>query len=109
MIDCTNAGFEELSGKEWIVTNGIGGYASSSLSGSNTRRYHGVLVASFNPPTERMVVVSKVEETIFFEGKDHHLSCNQYKNTVYPEGYRHITGFQRQPLPQTIFKVGKAG
>ena len=109
MIDCKNADFEELSGKEWIVTNGIGGYASSSLSGANTRRYHGVLVASFNPPTERMVVVSKVEETIFSGGEDHHLSCNQYKNTVFPEGYKHIAEFRRQPLPQTVFRAGNAG
>jgi predicted glycogen debranching enzyme len=109
MIDCTNAGFEELSGKEWIVTNGIGGYASSSLSGSNTRRYHGVLVASLNPPTERVVVVSKIEETIFADGKDHHLSSNQYKNAIFPEGYKYITQFERQPLPRFTFKVGKAG
>ena len=48
--------FDELTSREWIVTNGIGGYASSSIIGANTRRYHGLLVASLNPPTERTAV-----------------------------------------------------
>ena len=50
--------------KEWIITNGIGGYASSTIIGTNTRRYHGLLIAALNPPTERKLMVCKVEETI---------------------------------------------
>ncbi|MBA3665199.1 MAG: glycogen debranching enzyme N-terminal domain-containing protein [Bacteroidetes bacterium] len=94
--------------KEWIVTNGLGGYASSTVIGTNTRRYHGLLVAAFNPPTGRKVMVSKVEETIYCGNEEVHLSTNQYPDTVYPEGYHHIKQFTREPLPTTWFKAGGA-
>ncbi|MFZ1677580.1 MAG: amylo-alpha-1,6-glucosidase [Saprospiraceae bacterium] len=97
--------FEELSGKEWLVTNGLGGYASSTISGANTRRYHGLLVASLRPPTERMVIVSKVEETITTEnGEKINLSSNQYPGAIHPQGYQMISDFNRVPLPVTTFK-----
>ena len=63
MIAFTNPSFESLPRKEWIVTNGLGGFASGILSGAHTRRYHGLLVTSFNPPTQRVVLGSKVEQT----------------------------------------------
>ncbi len=106
MIDCKGATFEELSGKEWIVTNGIGGYASSSICGANSRRYHGLLVASFNPPTERMVLVSKIEETVFHQNKDIAFCSNQYVDCVFPEGFRHLENFERVPLPVMQFRSG---
>ena len=62
-----NSDYEHLAGREWIVTNGLGGYASSTLAGANSRRYHGLLVAARNPPTDRQVLVSKIEETLFAE------------------------------------------
>jgi len=55
---------EWLVGNEWLVTNGIGGYASSSVSGSNTRRYHGLLVAALPNPLGRMVMLNRLHETI---------------------------------------------
>ncbi|MEO6538548.1 MAG: glycogen debranching enzyme N-terminal domain-containing protein, partial [Ferruginibacter sp.] len=79
--------FEEASSKEYLLTNGIGGYSSSTISGANTRRYHGLLVASFNPPTDRMVVVSKIEETLIADGVSYELSSNQYPGAVHPGGY----------------------
>ncbi len=94
--------------KEWIVTNGIGGYASSTIIGTNTRRYHGLLIAALNPPTERKLMVCKVEETIVRNHTENMLSTNQYVNTVYPEGYYYIKGFTRTPLPTTLFRVGEA-
>lgn len=94
--------------KEWIVTNGIGGYASSTVIGTNTRRYHGLLVAALNPPTERKLMVCKVEETIISNHKETMLSTNQYLDAVYPEGYYHIKGFTRVPLPTTLFRAGEA-
>ncbi|MGZ4098274.1 MAG: amylo-alpha-1,6-glucosidase [Bacteroidia bacterium] len=93
--------------KEWLVTNGLGGYASSTAIGTNTRRYHGLLVAAFNPPTGRKVMVSKVEETILYNGEEARLSTNQYPDMIYPKGYRHISYFTRNPIPTTVFKVGK--
>ncbi|MES2567126.1 MAG: amylo-alpha-1,6-glucosidase [Bacteroidota bacterium] len=94
--------------KEWIITNGIGGYASSTIIGTNTRRYHGLLIASLNPPTERKLMVSKVEETILHNHIETKLSTNQYVDAVYPEGYYYIKGFTRTPLPTTLFRAGEA-
>ncbi len=79
--------FEEASSKEYLLTNGIGSYSSSTVSGANTRRYHGLLVASFNPPTDRLVLVSKIEETLIADGVPYELSSNQYPGKIHPEGY----------------------
>jgi len=96
--------FEETTSKEFLVTNGLGGYASSSICGANTRRYHGLLVASLNPPTDRVVLVSKVEETIEDAGgKIFQLSSNQYPASIYPQGFQYLSHFERKPLPKSTF------
>ncbi|MEZ4967418.1 MAG: amylo-alpha-1,6-glucosidase [Saprospiraceae bacterium] len=98
--------FGELSAQEWIATNGIGGYASSTVVGANTRRYHGLLVAAMNPPTERQVMVSKVEECIVFN-RDcaFGLSSNQYPGVIHPQGYQYFKFFERKPLPRMKFEA----
>jgi len=73
------------SNLEWLETNGLGGYSSSSVAGSNTRRYHGVLVAATNPPVGRMVVLSKLEETLVVKDQRFELSSNQYPGSIYPQ------------------------
>lgn len=91
---------------EFIVTNGIGGYASSTLSGCNTRKYHGLLVASLNPPVDRQVIVSKTEEYIVREdGSFIHTATNQYADCLYPEGYQLMTKFSRKPFPLMEFEA----
>jgi len=55
--------------REWLETNGIGGFASSTIIGLNTRRYHGLLVAATKPPVGRMVLLSKIEETLVIDGR----------------------------------------
>ena len=65
--DPTDEGRRVLAEKEWLVTNGLGGYASGTVAGSQTRRYHGLLVAAMSPPVRRMVLLSRVEETVFYE------------------------------------------
>lgn len=107
MIECGNESFESLSSKEWLVTNGIGGYASGSISGANTRRYHGLLVASFNPPTDRKVIVSKVEETIISGDLTIPLSANQYPDAVHPQGFKKLKTFERDPLPVWQYEAGE--
>ena len=54
--------------KDWIITNGIGGYSSSTILGINTRKYHGLLVAPLNPPAKRYLILSKVDECFESEG-----------------------------------------
>lgn len=104
-IDPTN--YQALANKEWLVTNGIGGFASSSIIGANTRRYHGLLVASFDPPTERKVVVSKVEEKVIAAKDEFFISTNAYPGKIHPEGYLHLESFTRFPLPASTFSKGK--
>lgn len=57
-----NLTFENGLSKEWIITNGIGGYSSSTILGANTRKYHGLLVAPITPPARRFLLLSKVDE-----------------------------------------------
>jgi predicted glycogen debranching enzyme len=78
---------KDLSAKEYLLTNGIGGYCSSSFSGANTRRYHGLLVDSFNPPTDRKVLVSKMEEKIVVDEGEYGSWANQYPCTIHPTGF----------------------
>lgn len=85
--------------REWLITNGLGSYASSTVSGANTRHYHGLLVASFNPPTDRMVTVAKMEERVFRNNKYFDLSTNQYPNVVHPNGIQYLKEFVAQPFP----------
>ena len=91
--------------KEWLYTNGLGGYASSTIIGMNSRKYHGLLVAAFNPPTDRKVLVAKVEETVITDDKAYSLSTNQYPNTFYPDGFKNQTNFDRKPFPIFRFKI----
>lgn len=97
--------FDELTDREWLVTNGLGGYASSTLAGANSRRYHGLLVAAQNPPTNRQVLVSKVEETLLTEQGVVALSSNRYGEFVHPQGWQHLVSFERLPLPTWVYQV----
>ena len=92
--DCRH--FGAASSREWLVTNGLGGYASGTVSGVNTRRYHGLLVAALAPPAERMVLVSGVEEWLLVPGAEPiGLSSQEYwDGTVFPEGFLALDGVE---------------
>jgi predicted glycogen debranching enzyme len=80
--------------REWLCTNGLGGYASGTVAGSLTRRYHGLLVAALAPPLGRTLVVSKLEETLVYDGDVWPLSTNRWASgAIDPGGYRHIERF----------------
>ena len=68
--------------KEWIITNGIGGYASSTIIGCNTRKYHGLLVAPLTPPARRFLILSKIDESIEIENKNYNLYTNMSKDYI---------------------------
>src|SRR5437588_10117717 len=80
---------------EWLVTNGIGGYASGSLVGATTRSYHGLLVAALHPPVERTVLVTKIDEEVeFTDGHVLKLGVNEYQDgTIDPQGYIYLDKF----------------
>ncbi|HEX8473390.1 MAG TPA: amylo-alpha-1,6-glucosidase [Pyrinomonadaceae bacterium] len=92
--------------REWLETNGLGGFASSTLSGMNTRRYHALLTAAVRPPTERFVLLSKLEETLRIGDKPYGLSTNRYPpEVVHPQGYLLQTGFRLDPFPVFTYRV----
>src|SRR5436309_505257 len=91
--------------REWLETNGLGGFASSTIAGLNTRRYHGLLVAATKPPVGRLVMLSKLEETLVVDGRRYELSANQYPGVVHPQGYKYQTGFRLDPFPIFTYEV----
>jgi len=97
--------FERGSSREFLLSNGKGGYAFSTVIGANTRNEHGLLVVSGENSCVPTVYVSKVEETLFARNKKYQLSTNQYKDTVYPDGYRYIQEYEEAPLPTTLFVI----
>src|SRR5437660_2024151 len=81
------------------------GFASSTVSGLNTRRYHGLLVAATKPPVGRMVLLSKVEETLIIDGRRHELSANRYPGVIHPQGYQYLKEFRQDPFPVFVYQV----
>jgi len=91
--------------REWLETNGIGGFASGTINGCNTRRYHGLLVAATKPPVGRFVLLSKLEETLAVNGRLYDLSTNRYPGVVHPQGFQYLTQFRLDPFPICRFSV----
>src|SRR5207245_1121967 len=100
------ADLESACKLEWLETNGIGGFASSSILGWNTRRYHGLLIAAIKPPVGRVVMLSKLEETLVIGGQRFELGTNRYPGVVHPQGYRYLREFRVDPFPTWTFDVG---
>ena len=92
--------------REWLLTNGIGGYASSSIIGLNTRRYHGLLVAAMHPPVGRVVLLSKMEETVVVDGRRYELSANRYPGATHPHGFEFQQEFRLDPGPVFTYLAG---
>lgn len=100
---CTN--FEQASSREWLETNGIGGFASSTISGANSRRYHGLLTAATRPPLGRVTMLSKFEETVVIDGESFELSSNQFPGEVHPKGFEFLKNFRLDPFPIWTFDI----
>ena len=101
----TNVNFEEGIKKEWIITNGIGGFASSTMIGANTRRYHGLLIAPLTPPARRHLILSKVDESIEIDGTKYDLYTNVCKNYI-SQGYKYLKSFEKEYIPIYTYEVG---
>lgn len=99
-----NKELSELINKEWIITNGIGGYASATICGANTRKYHGLLVAPLTPPARRHLILSKVDESITINNKVYNLYTNMCENYI-SDGYKYLTDFNKQYVPTFNYNV----
>src|SRR5262245_8627702 len=75
---CRN--FSVSSTREWLVTNGIGGFASGTVAGLLTRRYHGMLIAALKPPLGRTLLVAKFDEQASYNGRDYLLAAGQWRS-----------------------------
>src|SRR5579859_507865 len=105
---CRDLG-EALS-HEWLVTNGLGGYAAGTLPGVNTRRYHGLLIASLTPPVERTQLVANCDEEVEMDGVTYFLGANEYQDErIHPGGFVHLESFVLDhALPRFVYRVGPA-
>jgi len=91
--------FDEAIRREWLEANGLGGWASSTIAGAHTRRYHGLLVAATHPPVGRMVLLSKLDETIIINGQRLELGCSRYPGAAHPRGFEYLQSFAKDLFP----------
>lgn len=94
--------YEAGTSREWLVANGLGGYASSTAIGANTRAYHGLLVAALSPPTNRWLLLSSIDEEI----NGISLGNHQYPGAIHPQGFRLLQEFRLDPFPRFTYQAG---
>ena len=95
--------FAEAVEKEWIITNGLGGYSSSTVLGINTRKYHGLLVAAFHPPGDHRICIEKLDEEILVENNIYPLGANEFQNGIFPQGHLFLKEFSVSPFPRFVY------
>lgn len=100
------SGMPLLPDAEWLETNGLGGFALSTVSGRNARRYHGLLVAATTPPTGRAVLLGKLEESLLVGDERYELSVNRYGGRLHPRGDLHLRSFRTDPFPTWEYDAG---
>jgi predicted glycogen debranching enzyme len=96
--------------REWLVTNGLGGYASATIAGVSTRSYHGLLVAALEPPVARTVLVANSIDWVVYDGVRYPLSTSEFGDgAISPDGYRYLESFRLEgSLPVWTFAVADA-
>lgn len=99
---------DEALKREWIVTNGLGGWASSTIGGANTRRYHGALVAALHPPVDRRVLVNKLDDWVMVNDVRYGLTANEFADgTIDPRGWECLQKFElKDGVPHWHYTVG---
>lgn len=97
--------FQRCTDKQWVVSNGLGGYASSTIISANTSKYHGLLFAALRPPGERTLLLAKLEEDVEIGGNTYSLGSNHTGTGIYPAGYQHLQSFELRPYPTYTYAV----
>ncbi|MBP8972228.1 MAG: glycogen debranching enzyme family protein [Anaerolineae bacterium] len=108
MIHFGRETLDALLRREWLVTNGLGGYALGSLAGARTRRYHSLLTASLQPPTHRTVLVADLDTWVEIDGRRSPLVTHEWAaGVVLPDGYRHLESFHLEgTIPVFVWGLG---
>jgi predicted glycogen debranching enzyme len=97
---------EDLLSKEWLLTNNRGGYASSTIIGCNTRRYHGLFVGSLTPPVNRIMALANCLEMVIINGNIFNLSTFEFYNKLTPEGFTFLKQFRQDIGAHFDYLVG---
>ena len=103
-IETKNMALKEGISREWIITNGLGGYSSSTILGINTRKYHGLLVAPLTPPARRHLILSKLDESIIINETKYNLYSNMCRNYI-SEGFKYQVEFEKEYIPIFTYKI----
>ncbi|MGC8540205.1 MAG: amylo-alpha-1,6-glucosidase [Phycisphaerae bacterium] len=103
---CTN--LDKSIGLEWLCTNGLGSFASGTVSGVNTRKYHGYLTVAARPPVERYVMLAHVEDRLWIGDRSHALSANEFPDVIDPAGYENMVDFSYLNGPTWHYRCGDA-
>ncbi len=106
----TLGGFATAGAREWLVTNGLGGFAAGTVSGARTRRYHGLLVATLKPPVDRVVTLAKVDEQVRYAQGMFALGSNEFADgTIDPSGFQLLQSFTIDDgMPVSVYALGDA-
>src|SRR5882762_1286047 len=101
---------ETAESREWLVTNGIGGYASGTLAGGMSRRYHGLLVAALQAPVGRTQLVAWIDEIVRYNSAEFALATHRWASgAIEPQGFQHIEGFRLEgTMPVWTYAIGDA-
>jgi len=106
--DLNKKNLSELIKKEYIITNGLGSFCSSTIINLHTRKYHGLFIASKDSPINRCLLLSNVEEIISINGKEYQLSNSQWSDeSISPQGYNYLRNFILEPYPIWIYEINK--
>jgi predicted glycogen debranching enzyme len=96
----------QMKNDEWLEADGLGGFASGTVSGIRTRRYHALLLAATKPPSGRVVLVNGFDAWVETEGGTFSLSSQLYNpDVMHPDGARRIEQFEADPWPQWIYSL----
>lgn len=102
--------FEDGIRKEWLLTNGLGGFASGTVIGANSRKYHGLLFAALRPPGQRTLFLSQLAEEMTIDGSHYPLYTSQWysgdQKVVNPKGYLYLESFYLDPFPNWVYNLG---
>src|SRR5437773_2156006 len=98
----------ETISREWLITNGLGGYASGTVAGTLTRMQHGLLVASSSDEVSPRLLLAKIDEEILFDQRTYYLGTNEYRDgTINPAGFVHLESFRlEEGFPNFTYRIG---
>ncbi|MCD6394793.1 MAG: glycogen debranching enzyme N-terminal domain-containing protein, partial [Planctomycetes bacterium] len=108
VVHCECTTLEELLQQEWLLPNKLGAYASSTVVGCNTRRYHGLLVAATTPPVGRIVALSTLVERLLIGDETFSLATNEFPDEFSPKGFEHLVEFRNDVVPTFVYHMADA-